>query len=576
MPTVAIVCSSAPRLGDPIHLLVSRIKEAGHTTYLAKGYRHDARTKARIRKMIGRADSLVIVMTRERSTLVLQAPAYTKDNAKIIRLVEEGAEDDSSGLEDVESLVRFRLDAFSGIIDHVIETLDSSKEPVPPGDAASDVSMSLPDYDGFRDPMRVGRGLSAADHVERSPMPPDLYKNHWVITKLGADDLSPRLRFGSTWAVCHQKSSAGGRTQWITAVVDTHTKFILSRKVTDKAPSPRTVSLVFKVALHVAGAPKVVRCDLSEDGLERLKKILKSVPSFTDEVPEYAKLQDADGWFEDYLEAVIKKASTHSQTPGSCGIEPLVDYEIISHNFLRQPYSDDVPADLAGYGHTFEDIDAVLKYAMTTQKYLLVKLADVIPHITIRKHIEYDKIDIRINPGINERMKHRIVSILEELKLMHKGGSWFCDFSFHVERWDRSPSPYTYNLFEVCNQCHTISYSTQDVLLHNGVRYGNTQTQPSCKSCRRRKQNVQTTLFPSGNPANASATASPRPRPGAADGSRHPGSQNRRLPARNAHRPGSVRDDGRSSTRVLVSDDMPADERSCQAKITDYDFRVEP
>ncbi|MDA7959282.1 MAG: hypothetical protein MPJ08_00955 [Nitrosopumilus sp.] len=573
MTIVGVISSSGARIDDCVKLLLKRLDEEGYAIYTAKDYPHDPPTRRRIKDMIGKVDHLILVMSKEESVFVFQAAAYAKEDAKIIRLVEFGAKDDRLGLEEAENRVVFERASFSDAVDRAIAALESvTAVPVASDSGSPDDLLTQLDYARIRDPARAGDGPSPGVHVAASPLPPDWYKELGPVLKMTADDICSNLRFGSTWVISRQRFRESGKTRWITAVVDEQTKFILSWKVTYRIPSPRIVSLLCVAAQHAAGVPDVIKCDLHDADIERLKKILAHRSGFMQKRPEYLKLDDGLAWLEDYLEAVIKKTTAYEHRIGSHGVDLLADYEIISHNFIQQPYLDDIPADLAGFERVFDGIDKMLGYAMTTQKYVLAKLANLVPHIVIHKHITRDRIVIKVKHGLDADLRRRIESALEELKLKRKGRSWMYRFSFR-SRHRASKSPYPYNLFEICNKCHTVSYSTQDVVINHGMRYGNTATQPCCKTCRGgNDEGSSSTLDSFINPGSGSSRTNDSDSGSDTSGSRPLRRARRRKSTQKPSGVRRIRDDGRTNTRVLVANEDLARVRWRQTLITDPSF----
>lgn len=495
---IAVICSASARIEKVIADLVAALEERGYGVHLIKDHPYDAAAKEGIKAKIREAACLMPIMTKEASALVFQAITYARDDARIIRVAEKGAIDDRRGLEVGRERIEFDLAGFPICIRDAIRMLGEGASgrmvgsALVPEEQGVPKAPSAPDpaRGGSRNPTRTRPRPLIEEYIMRSDPPAAWFEGLGKYLLMTTADIAAGLRYGSSWLVDQQRIRVDGKIWWVTAVADEQTQSVLSWLVSKKAPPVSTVALLFQAAQHSSGTPLVIRCNLPLVHTRRFQDALSAKLGFWSEFPEFANAGTEIVWLEEFLEAVLKKSVMNSQKPGSCGPKLGVDYEIICHNFLQHPYAEWVPADLAGFEQQFSNIDEIYRYAILTKKSLFIHLDGMMGHLNIRKQIIDNEISISIKHGTDTALVSRIESILAEYKLRRNGRSWIADFSFRPERQMARESPYPYNLFEICNKCDKISYSTQEVLLTNGFRHNGATTQPSCKRCRSHRKTI--------------------------------------------------------------------------------------
>ncbi|MDA7959509.1 MAG: hypothetical protein MPJ08_02115 [Nitrosopumilus sp.] len=432
------------------------------------------------------------IITKCKSRLVTDELAFAQSNTIVVRLVEEEAKD-IGGFTGWKEYIRFTRDSFEAAMEKAILAIENALE-----DTAGDTerlesvgvlqSSSQPDATMADAPQQYVQMLqpSIEEYVAASGPVPGWYPGLERYTVMAADDLSRMLTYGTTWALYHVKVDVNNRTVWLVLVVDTDTNFILSHRVSLDKPDVDCTSLVLQLAQIVAGHPSLIEGDLPPVLVKSFQNSPGSMVGKNTR-PKYRQHDGSLTWFKKYLKAMLYKACIQSIGTGISSLRCNIGYEILNHNFLRQPYSEDIPAKRAGMDKDFEDVMAIYNHGLSGEKGFLVKLGSLIRDVDIDHSTKNGFVYVTIKPTVNKSVQHAIESILLECKFQPSWGSWSHRFASGRARLIGRKRIHPETEIETCNRCHNAAISMQEILLLHGFRhdkYSNTVwTQPSCRLC---------------------------------------------------------------------------------------------
>ena len=494
MVRIVIVCSALERIAAYASDLAGAIEKTGRHAVLIKddqvitsGKKEEAVSEIR------NTDYLISIMSREESVFVFQAAICHDGGAKVISLIEDGAKDDSGGLGDGVERIRFNLDGFPDTIKRVIDVIkkDIARKssgylgPTPGGYMKKPPARENSLMDPRLGPISTIPAPAIAVCIMGSPQMPGGYLNIGRYAKMAADDIAPTLQYGTTWEISQIRVQVDGNARWITAIADTQTKFILACLATHELPDDELAAQIFQVAQHVTGTPTMINSIVPFVHGKSFKKTLDDKPGFAE--VRFSRDGTGSGWLDEYLEAVLQKVmARHSNLENDAG-KLSVEYEVISHNFLRRPYAADVPANLAGFHEEFDDIFDIFRYAEKSDKYFMMMLGDMTDIVSIKKRLKEGRVMISIKDWASSSTRNRIESGLLACRFTRTEGTFQHAFSFGPGRHVSNKGPYPYKMFDVCDNCGSVAHSTQEVILMSGFRNndGNIMTQPYCRICRR-------------------------------------------------------------------------------------------
>ncbi|CAI9830712.1 hypothetical protein IBTHAUMO2_1050027 [Nitrosopumilaceae archaeon] len=493
--------------------LRGELERCGYGGYIASdnpmyGYSLLDKVKYEIRA----SNLLIALLFKKPSSFVFQEIGYAENYIPVVYMVERGVTDVGGFMQDRE-YEPFTVDDFSSSAERISSRIPdilaryaaenrpvgTSGHPVP-GPPSYPPPQLRHSPHGRPTPYRAGsagvmgtshddagRLLPLKDYIANSPPVPDWYASISRSVRMETDDLSRTMRFGSTWGFCQVMIRVGGRTLWLTAIIDTKTSYILSYLLSlDKPDNPKTAQILQEAQIS-AGIPSVVEGTIPHWETGQLRDTLEfTMGDSLLGCPRYMESGSGLIRFMKFLEAVLKKACTDSPWLDMTEMNRSVEYSVINHNFFPRPYEPGIPADNANFKTKFRSTVEIHNRAMSGDKGFLIKLGGNTRHVKIVQSPEYGMIYLYIKPGANRMVRGEIESTLAGCGFELEGKSWRRQFQFLHTQGVMGESALPRQTFSICNKCGIASLSLQEASRVNGFLddSGRVRIQPTCRVCK--------------------------------------------------------------------------------------------
>lgn len=491
------------------------LERCGYGGYIASdnpmyGYSLLDKVKYEIRA----SNLLIALLFKEPSSFVFQEIGYAENYIPVVYMVEEGVTDVGGFMQDRE-YEPFTVDDFSSSAERISSQIpdilaryaarsrsggtSGNPAPEPPSYRpptpqlrhsphehpslyqAGSVGVTGPPYED------TGRLLPLKDYIANYPPVPGWYGLISRSVRMEADDLSRTMCFGSIWGLCQAAVPAGGRTLWLTSVIDMETSYILSYLLSFEKPDHPKIAQILQEAQISAGIPAVVEGNLPHRETRRLKDTLKfTMGDSLLGCPRYMENGNSLMRFRKFLEAILKKACTDSPQLDMIEVGRSIEYNVISHNFFSRPYESGIPAVSAKCRTEFSNIVEIHNRAMSGDKGFLIKLGSNVRYLKVLRSPKLGRIYLRINPDTDRMTRNEIESTLAGSGFEFKGKSWRRPFQFLDAHMIMDENVLPRQTFSICNKCHIVAHSLQEAWRINGFLddSGRVRIQPTCRACK--------------------------------------------------------------------------------------------
>lgn len=493
-------------------ILKRRLEEIGMIAYRAED--HPEYTTALADKIIGRiGDALCmvsIIFDKElQPPSVHQEIGCAKTRIPLICMVEKNKKLDELGFVVPSCEVEyFDRDNFNHSIDRVIGFISKiafEKQPleistgshagssqespkfIKPSKQPSPKSINTPQTDFSNVGINSIHSTQEQHAVCLVRYPPLTDEKCYKNFKMFTDDVDRSLEFGHTWRVDQMSTVIQKRPICITAIVDTHTHFVLTHTITRTKPSINTISTMFLIAQIVADTPDTIESNLPPTHRKAIKKAFDTKWSASPKLPEHRYNKNSLSDVTEYLESSMKRISEHTSGQDLNELKRTIYYEITNYNFIKSlAETDKTPAAMAKFWLAFESLEMIRRYSFSYDKIFIDKLGHLIQFIDI-KTINHDKkVIITLKSYIGKSNEKKIIMILQQCGFQKNDKKWILDTPFLGTLFKNSKNKLLpTRSFDVCTKCGNVTRSLQDIFIQNGFRKdGTVRIQPRCKDCR--------------------------------------------------------------------------------------------
>ena len=332
--------------------------------------------------------------------------------------------------------------------------------------------------------------------------------------------------YDGEWEKARERSVRSGHVsakKWLTGVIDHKTRAIVYHIITDRRPDRREIYNLLKVAVNVAGIPKLLITDkyrAYSPAVKRLERTLYgkgSVRHITIRAKNLSRLHMAGGPVvggvranNNIIEAAWSRIKRNMNTVymERGAVDDIIHYHVIHHNFIKPHFAHPkmrverhgirnevnmTPVRAAGYPFWFANFEDLIRESMSYDKSFVFKLKDdMLARLTVGIHGNKTAV-ISAKQGTHMGTIVKIDKILQTecgFKLDYKRCQWSKDIesipSMKAIRTRNLSGKAPIQTFEICHTCGLVALTSQEVETMIGYRHsgGKWITQPNCHSCR--------------------------------------------------------------------------------------------
>ena len=319
------------------------------------------------------------------------------------------------------------------------------------------------------------------------------------------------------------RSASVSAKKWLTGAIDHKTRAIVHYIITDRRPGRREIYNLLKVAVNVAGIPRLLITDKYKaysPAVKRLERALYgkgSVEHITIRAKNPSRLRMVGGPVVDGVRAnnnimeaawsrIKRNMNTAYMERGAA--DDIIHYHVIHHNFIKPHFAhpamrverngtrnevNKTPVVAAGYPFWFANFEDLIRESLSYDKSFVFKLKDdMLARLTVGIHGNRTAV-ISAKQGTDMRTIIKIDKILQTecgFKLDYEKHRWSKDIEsipgMKAIRARNLSGKVPIQTFEICNKCGLVALTSQEVETMMGYRHsaGKWKTQPNCHSCR--------------------------------------------------------------------------------------------